>query len=141
MLDTAMNRIEASKTGEDAMHKILLVDDDDRIRNIYKMLLELEGFEVVDAGDWDTASEALLNCKDLDLVMLDIKMPGYSGDVIFDAVHLHNPKLRVIVSSIYPLEEQKRLILKADDYFDKSSGVDTLLKKVKRLAREPVRGG
>ncbi len=123
------------------MHKILLVDDDDRIRNIYKMLLEFEGFEVVDAGDWDTAAAALLDCKGLDLVMLDIKMPGYSGDVIFDAVHLHNPQLKVIVSSIYPIEEQKRLILKADDYFDKSSGVQTLLEKVKRLIREPVRGG
>lgn len=122
------------------MHKILLVDDDPRIRSIYKMLLELEGFEVVDAEDWDIASEILLKKKDLDLVLLDIKMPGYSGDVVFDAVRLYNPKLRVVVSSIYPLEEQKRLILKADDYFDKSSGVKTLLQKVKRVMHQPVSG-
>lgn len=122
------------------MHKILLVDDDSRIRNIYKMLLELEHLEVIDAPDWETAADALLAHKDLDLVLLDIKMPGYSGDVVFDALRLHNPRIKVIVSSIYALEDQKRLILNADDYFDKSSGVQVLLEKVRRLTREPVAG-
>lgn len=120
------------------MKKILLVDDCHEIRRIYGMILESEGYEVIEAGGWDAASDAMLVHADLDLVLLDIKMPGYAGDAVFDAVHLYNPKLKVIVSSIYPLEEQRRLILTADDYFDKSSGVDALLRKVRHIFHETV---
>ena len=121
------------------MRKILLVDDCREIRSIYKMLLELEGYEVIEAEEWESAADLLLEHKDLDLVLLDIRMPGFTGDVVFDAIRLYNPKLRVVVSSIYPLEEQKRMILKADDYFDKSSGVDLLMRKVRHVLSEPAR--
>ena len=43
------------------------------------------------------------------------------------------PKIKVIVTSAYPLDDQKRLIVKADDYFDKSHGTELLLAKIKNL--------
>lgn len=56
---------------------ILLVDDDLEIREIARVLLESEGFSVVEAAD----GEATLSMfsSDIDLVILDVMMPGISG--------------------------------------------------------------
>ena len=57
--------------------KILTVDDNEEIRNIIRILLESEGYEVVEAADGE---QALTMIDDsIDLVILDIMMPGKSG--------------------------------------------------------------
>ncbi len=59
--------------------KILVVDDEDNIRRSLKMILEYEGYHFLEAADGETALSLIEETIDLELVLLDIKMPGRDG--------------------------------------------------------------
>ncbi len=117
--------------------QILIVDDDPKIRSIYRKVLEEEGFGVDEAADWRDCVDTLLHRQDIRLILLDLQMPRVDGDAIYDTVRLYNPEIRVIIASVRSLDEQKRLIIRADNYFDKSMGVDLLVRKVKQTLDAP----
>ncbi|MDE1920021.1 MAG: response regulator [Candidatus Omnitrophica bacterium] len=109
--------------------KILIIDDEPSILRIYtKMLVEL-GFTARWALNADNAMDILIREK-IDLVLLDIKMPGVDGKTMFEVIHEYDPMLKVIVSSVYAVERQKELIPCARDYFDKSRGLPVLIEKM-----------
>ena len=58
-------------------HKILVVDDNEEIRNILHILLESEGYSIIEAPDGESAL-SLVN-DDIDLIILDIMMPRMNG--------------------------------------------------------------
>lgn len=58
--------------------KILIVDDEERIRRLLKLYLEKDGYETAEAEDGTTAVEMILN-NHYDLVLLDIMLPGMTG--------------------------------------------------------------
>lgn len=115
------------------MEKILLIDDDIKIRAIYREVLESEGYQVIESGDWNEATSILPLHRDTHIVLLDINMPEMSGDELFNAIRLYNPKIRIIMFSVCPVDEQRHLVYRADDYFDKSDGTEKLIQKVKRI--------
>lgn len=59
--------------------KILVVDDEENIRKSLKMILEYEGYQFLEAGDGEEALSLIEETIDLDLVLLDIKLPGRDG--------------------------------------------------------------
>jgi len=59
--------------------KILVVDDEENIRKSLKMILEYEGYQFLEAGDGEEALSRIEESIDLDLVLLDIKLPGRDG--------------------------------------------------------------
>ena len=115
------------------MSKILIVDDEKKIREIYRKLLEFEKYEVLEAADATAASKLLIGDEDIRLILLDINMPQINGGTLYRMIRILDPKTRVIVTSAYPLEDQKQMIARADDYYDKSQGMDILLDKIKKL--------
>ncbi len=117
------------------MKKILVIDDDKNIRSIYKRLLGLENYQVFEAKDWEAATLMIADQKDLDLILLDINMPVVDGSALYDVIKIYDSRIKVIVTSVYPLEDQKRLILKADDYYDKSYGTEMLLEKIRNILK------
>ena len=80
--------------------------------------------------------EALLS-EGFDLVLLDIRIPVFNGREIFEALRQYEPKLKIIVCSVYPVDEQKKTIPHADDYFDKSQGTSILTEKVLSFLSSP----
>ncbi|MEC3421052.1 DNA-binding response regulator ResD, partial [Bacillus cereus] len=58
--------------------RILIVDDEDRIRRLLKMYLEREQYTIEEADNGDTALEMALQ-NDYDLILLDLMMPGKDG--------------------------------------------------------------
>ena len=118
------------------MSKLLLVEDDQKIRDIYKRFLVQKKFNVLEAGNGEEAGLVLIEEKGIDLVLLDIRMPVVSGTALFDLIKLHSPDAKVIIMSVYPLEDQKRLVDGADDYFDKSEGIHVLLSRIKGVLSE-----
>lgn len=60
-------------------YKILIVDDDPNIREVLSVLLGSEGYSVQQAENGETALEIVNGGRPLDLVILDIMMPGLSG--------------------------------------------------------------
>jgi len=114
------------------MTKIMLVDDEEKIRVVYKRLLEDEGYDVVEAATACEATDKLL-VENVDLVLLDLNMPKIDGGQMIDIVQVYDFHFKVLVASVCSLDEQKKRIPEADGYFDKSQGTEILLIKIKEL--------
>lgn len=114
------------------MKRILIIDDERRIGQSYTVLLTEEGFEVKHASSAQEATNLLIRER-FDLILLDIKMPGVDGKVMYEVIREFDRHMKVIVSSVYPIEEQVQSILGASAYHNKSQGVDILVAKVKEV--------
>jgi two-component system phosphate regulon response regulator PhoB len=108
--------------------KILLVEDDASLANVYKTRLELEGFDVrhVDNGE-----DALSNAIDFrpDLIVLDVMMPKINGFDVLDIIRTtpETMSMRVIMLTALSQAKDKDRAdkLGADDYLVKSQVVIT----------------
>jgi PAS domain S-box-containing protein len=87
---------------------VLLVDDEDAVREMVGEVLEHEGFEVLRAED-GSRGVALFgeNRHRVDVVLLDLSMPGLSGEETFRRLRAIDPGVRVILSSGYDQDEAK----------------------------------
>lgn len=66
--------------------RILVIDDEENIRKSLKMILEYEGYEFFEAPTGEDGLETLKETVGIDLVLLDIKMPGKDGlEVLADS--------------------------------------------------------
>lgn len=114
------------------MRTVLIVDDEKYIRQIYKKVINAASstvFRVLESRDAIDATECIL-MQEVDLILLDIRMPGIKGGQLFKIIREYRPNIKVIVASVYPIEEQKKIIPQAYDYYDKSEGPVSLLDKV-----------
>lgn len=118
------------------MPKILVVDDERKIRQIYGKLLALEHYEVLEAEGCAAAARLLIEDQDIQLVLLDINMPVLDGGVLYRMIRMLDAKVKVIVTSAYPLQDQRARIERADDYYDKTQGTRVLIEKVRRVLSE-----
>jgi excisionase family DNA binding protein len=84
-----------------AKASILVVDDEEVVRSLFKGTLEELGHEVITT---ETADEGLEVAKqqDLDLVFLDLKMPGVDGAELFRQIKAIKPRLPVTIITGYP---------------------------------------
>jgi DNA-binding NtrC family response regulator len=80
------------------MARILVIDDEDRIRRLLRTALEMEGHEVVEARQGDEGLE-LLRATPPDLVITDIIMPGKDGMEVLMALRREAPEMKVIAMS------------------------------------------
>lgn len=110
----------------DATKKILLVEDDSALANVYKTRLEMEGFDVhhVDNGE-DALTKAVEYRPDL--IVLDVMMPKINGFDVLDLLRT-NPEtmnMRVIMLTALSQAKDKERAEKlgADDYLVKSQVV------------------
>jgi PAS domain S-box-containing protein len=82
--------------------KILLVDDEETVRNLTRRMLERVGLTVVSAEDGRQAVETFKRVMaEVDLVILDLTMPHLGGEACFRELRLIKPDVRVILSSGY----------------------------------------
>jgi two-component system, OmpR family, KDP operon response regulator KdpE len=121
------------------MAAVLIVDDDKNIRTVFKRFLMRHDYEVV-CADTVAVARACLESQDFDIILLDIRMPGGCGDQVLQQLRAFEHPARVIVSSVFSVEEQKRVIPDAQDYFDKSDGLTVLLNKIKNVEQQKEGG-
>lgn len=111
-----------------------MVDDEPAMRKKYRKLLRQEGFKVIVANDAVDAANVLMREKaNIDLILLDINMAEIDGRDTFDIIDEYSPGMQVIVTSVYPVSEQKFKIPRAVDYYDKSQNGEVLIKKIKKV--------
>lgn len=79
------------------MHKILIVDDEEKIRDVLAKFLVKAGFEVIQAPGGQEAIEILRQDGKIDLMVLDMKMPEVSGVDILQEMRNLNKTLPVIL--------------------------------------------
>lgn len=127
------------------MNSILIIDDDDQLRNSFKKLLAEEGYRVETAASGE-AGLNILGDKTLDLVILDMRLPGMSGLEIFKKIHEIEPKLPVIIMTAYGTTETaiETIKLGAFDYILKPFDIPDMLGLIRlalnasRFMRSPV---
>ncbi len=85
---------------------ILVVDDEQTVRAVAKMILEEFGFDVLTANDGAQAVEVFReHAKQIDAVLLDMTMPRLSGEEVFTELRRIRPDVPVVLSSGYNEEE------------------------------------
>jgi CheY-like chemotaxis protein len=91
---------------------ILVVDDEEKIRKICKENLNLLGYSVITAGSGIRAIEIYgKKAKLIDIVVLDMIMPGLSGKDTYERLKQINPDVKVLLASGYTEEGQAKEIL------------------------------
>jgi CheY-like chemotaxis protein len=84
---------------------ILVVDDNDELRDFVKQALELSHYNVLDAVDGDEAMKLLKDTKALDLVLCDVVLPGVKGPDLVQQVRDLFPDVKSIFMSGYVSED------------------------------------
>ena len=115
--------------------KVLVVDDEEAIRALYKTELEDAGYEVETADSGAQALEKIASSHP-DLVPLDIKMPGMDGLETLGKIRQKYQSLPVILCSAYGEYKQDFTCWASDAYLVKSSNVEELIETVGRLLED-----
>jgi DNA-binding response OmpR family regulator len=117
--------------------KILIVEDEKHARRIIGDYLKNEGYEVIEAQDGLIGIDVVMKYKDLDLILLDVRMPNMDG---FEAIEEIRKISDVPVIFLTALddnhEEIKGLMLGADDYITKPYSYNVLMARVKSCLRK-----
>lgn len=123
--------------------KILIVEDEQALATGLKFNFEQEGFEVEHAADGATAMDLFQNGESpVDLVILDLMLPGMSGYEICRQIREIDPEVPVLVLSARTLSEDKARAFDcgSDQYVTKPFALPELLSRVRNLT-ERRRGG
>ena len=118
------------------MGKILLVDDEQSIRDLITEVLALSGFEVTTAADGLEALNKIRKEK-FDLILLDVNLPKLDGFAVLEKVRESAPTQPIIMLSarIDKDDVTQGLRLGADDYIRKPFSVEELVLRMKNLLR------
>jgi two-component system, OmpR family, response regulator len=117
------------------MTQILIVDDDPHIRELLRLLLQNEGFEIREAGDGVEAL-ALLESAKADLVILDIMMPNMDGWTLCRELREHyDLPLLMLTAKGETMQKIKGFELGTDDYLVKPFEPLELVVRVKALLK------
>ncbi len=114
------------------MPKILIVEDEKNLRLLYKKDLEEDGYQVVTAANAIEGLKAL-ESEPLDLVVLDIRMPGMDGLEAMGRILDRHPKIPVILNSAYSSYKDNFMSWAADAYIIKSADTGELRAKIREL--------
>ena len=95
--------------------KVLVVDDEEWMRDACGQILEPEGFDVVTADDGETGLE-LARRLSPDLILIDLKMPGMDGIAYLESVKAFDPQVCAIVITGYATLEVAVEVMKAGAY-------------------------
>ena len=120
------------------MKRILIAEDEDAIREFVVINLKRSGYEVVDVPDGTQALKVFEEEGDrLDLVLLDIMMPGADGFTVCKAIREKNKSVGIIMLSAKTQEMDKvnGLMLGADDYITKPFSPSELVARVDAILR------
>ncbi len=107
-------------------HKILLVEDDEALAQMYTMRLEAEGFAVKHVGNGEEALSEAVKYKP-SLILLDAMMPKISGfdvlDILRNTPETANVRIIMLTALSQPKDKERAESLGVDDYLVKSQVV------------------
>jgi len=121
--------------GSTSVPRILVVDDQPDIRLMCRVNLQLEGYEVIEAGDGEAGLETVRNERP-DLVLLDVMMPGLDGWQFMEAIKADEETARIpivlLTARVQREDEIRGWLSGAADYLPKPFNPSTLTEVVRR---------
>jgi DNA-binding response OmpR family regulator len=120
-------------------NKILIIEDNENERLLYKEELEKEGYEVLTAS---SGKEGLsfIEKEKLDLIILDLRMPEMDGLEVLGKILSKRKNLPVIIYTSYSQYRNNFLSWAADAYIIKSSDMVELKNKIREILRDKKNG-
>src|SRR5579885_294073 len=118
------------------MQTILVIDDDENIRDMIGLMLEKEGCRPILAADGKTGLQEAFASRP-SLILVDLRMPGIGGVDVCKKVRASGSQTPIIVLSAIGDEVDKVLLLEigADDYVVKPFGARELLARIRAVLR------
>lgn len=114
-------------------YSILLVDDDDDFRSEFCNILKKE-YAIVEASNGREALEIIKGPHVIDLVILDVRMPGIRGTDVLKEMKIHDPDVSVIILTGYSSKDIaiEALRAHADNYLEKPVKIKPALEVIKQ---------
>ena len=122
-------------------YTILLVDDDKDFRDEFRD--SLEDYNVVEASNGEEALNLLKRPNEIDLVILDVMMPGLQGTEVLREIKKIEPNLGIIILTGFSTKDVaiEALKARADDYIEKPVDIDKTKEIIKKLLEIKKEGG
>lgn len=115
------------------MKKILIVEDEEVIRNELKILLENSGYQVFVLDKFNNTKNDIMNIK-CDLILLDINLPNINGELILKEVRKEsNIPIIIVTSRAFEVDEVLSMSYGADDYIIKPYNPTILLLRIQNV--------
>ena len=115
---------------------VLLVDDEDVVADVGEQMLRKLGYEVLVAMSGKEAIEYYEPKRDkIDMVILDMIMPGMNGGEVYDRIKEINPHAKILLSSGYSIDGQAADILKrgCDGFIQKPFSMEVLSGRIRKI--------
>ena len=117
------------------MHKILIVEDDEKLRKELEIFLDKNGYKTKILEDFSNTIEDILNEK-ADLVLLDINLPKFDGEYILKEIRrVSEVPIIIITSRDSEMDELLSMNYGADHYVTKPFNIQILLAKITSVLR------
>ncbi|KIR03397.1 Chemotaxis regulator - transmits chemoreceptor signals to flagelllar motor components CheY [Lachnospiraceae bacterium TWA4] len=116
--------------------KIMIVDDENRMRKLVKDFLRREGYEVIEACDGEEAVDIFFKNPKIDLILLDVMMPKLDGWQVLKMIREHS-KVPIVMLTAKDDEENelKGFDLGVDEYISKPFSPKLLMARVAAILR------
>ncbi len=137
--EQAITEVNAAAS-RDGTKTILLAEDDSDVRELTRIVLERNGYEVIEATDGEDALEKFRKNKDgINLLVFDLIMPGKSGKEAYDAIKRIRPDMKVLFMSGYSDDIlcKRNIIDRGLDYVLKPVSPAEILEKVRNILDKP----
>jgi ActR/RegA family two-component response regulator len=121
-------------------NRLLLVDDDDSVREVFQEGLEKRGFEVVPAANVNEALR-LISGEEFDVLVTDLRMPepGDGFTVVSAMRRTHPSALTLVVSGFPALEEaMSSILMQADEIILKTADISEISETIKKKLSNPM---
>lgn len=117
---------------------ILIVEDEETLRNVAKKALEMHGYTVITAFDGLNGMEQFdIHNEDIDLVILDLSMPRMSGSMLYKYMRNARADIRIIISSGHG-DDDLNEFTNLNGVLQKPYSIPTLLTTIRNILRNPV---
>ena len=117
-------------------YRVLLIEDEEHLREAIKLNLVLEGYDVFTANDGRVGLETFSEGR-FDIIVLDIMMPEIDGYQVCQTIRLKDSEIPILILSAKgnSSDKVKGLKLGADDYLAKPFNLEEFLLRIKKLLR------
>ena len=116
--------------------KILVVDDEPRMRKLVRDFLSKDGYFVLEAGDGEEALEMFLKMKDISLIIMDVMMPKMNGYEAAEEIRkLSEVPIIMLTAKSEEKDELKGFSLGVDEYITKPFSPRVLVARVSAILR------
>lgn len=119
--------------------KILVVDDEERMRKLVKDFLSIKGYKVIEAADGEEAIEIFMSDKDIKLVLLDVMMPKLDGfDTLKGIREYSEVPVIMLTARAEERDELTGFKLGVDEYITKPFSPKILVARVEAILRRSL---